>query len=105
MIELAGGRNAFGQVEGYKPLAPEAAIAAAPDVILCTDQGLAAAGGVDGLLRAPGLAATPAGRARRVRSLEALLLLGFGPRLPQAVAQLAEALHGGAAPPGRGSRA
>jgi iron complex transport system substrate-binding protein len=105
MIELAGGRNAFGQVEGYKPLAPEAAIAAAPDVILCTDQGLEAAGGIDGLLRAPGLAATPAGRARRVRSIEALLLLGFGPRLPQAVAQLAEALHGGAAPPGRGGRA
>lgn len=94
MITLAGGRNAFADVHGYKPLTPEAAIAAAPALILTTDQGLQAAGGVDGLLKAPGLAATPAGRARRVLSMDALLLLGFGPRLPQAVTQLAGLLHG-----------
>mgnify|MGYP001809789172 CR=1 FL=1 len=94
MIRLAGGANAFADTTGYKPLAPEAAIAAAPELILCTDQGLQAAGGVDGLLRAPGLAATPAGRARRVVAMDALLLLGFGPRLPQAVTQLAGLLHG-----------
>ena len=94
MIRLAGGANAFAGTTGYKPLAPEAAIAAAPELILCTDQGLQAAGGVDGLLRAPGLAATPAGRARRVVAMDALLLLGFGPRLPQAVTQLAGLLHG-----------
>jgi len=93
MIQLAGAANAFAAVNGYKPLTPEGAIAAAPDIILATDQGLEAAGGAEGLLRAPGLAATPAGRARRVVSLDALLLLGFGPRLPQAVAQLAAALH------------
>jgi iron complex transport system substrate-binding protein len=29
-----------------------------------------------------------------VVALDALFLLGFGPRLPQAVATLAEALHG-----------
>ena len=94
MISLAGGHNAFGDVTGYKPLTPEAAIAAAPDLILVTEQGLQAAGGVDGLLKAPGLAATPAGRARRVLAMDALLLLGFGPRLPQAVTQLAGLLHG-----------
>ena len=92
VIALAGGSNAFGEVSGYKPLSPEAAIAAAPTHILTTDQGLQAAGGIEGLLKAPGLAATPAGRARRVLALDALLLLGFGPRLPQAVAQLADAL-------------
>lgn len=95
VITLAGGANAFGEVSGYKPLSPEAAIAAAPTHILTTDQGLQAAGGVDGMLRAPGLAATPAGRTRRVLTLDALLLLGFGPRLPQAVAQLADALYPG----------
>jgi iron complex transport system substrate-binding protein len=94
MIAMAGGRNAFADVTGYKPLTPEAAIAAAPDLILTSDQGLQAAGGVDGLLKAPGLAATPAGRARRVLAMDALLLLGFGPRLPQAVTQLAGLLHG-----------
>ncbi len=93
LIRYAGGRNAFADVEGFKPLTPEAAIAAAPDVILATEQGLKAAGGVEGLLAAPGLAATPAGRARRVVAFEALYLLGFGPRLPRAVAQLAQALQ------------
>jgi iron complex transport system substrate-binding protein len=97
MLRYAGTVNVLASVDGYKPLTPEAAIAAAPDVILATEQGLQAAGGIDGLLKAPGLAQTPAGRARRVVALEALLLLGFGPRLPQAVAALADALHGKAA--------
>jgi iron complex transport system substrate-binding protein len=97
MLRYAGAVNVLGSVDGYKPLTPEAAIAAAPDVILATEQGLQAAGGIDGLLKAPGLAQTPAGRARRVVALDALFLLGFGPRLPQAVAALAEALHGKAA--------
>lgn len=97
MLRYAGTVNVLGSVDGYKPLTPEAAIAAAPDVILATEQGLQAAGGIDGLLKAPGLAQTPAGRARRVVALDALLLLGFGPRLPQAVAALADALHGKAA--------
>lgn len=97
MLRYAGTVNVLASVDGYKPLTPEAAIAAAPDVILATEQGLKAAGGIDGLLKAPGLAQTPAGRARRVVALEALLLLGFGPRLPQAVAALADALHGKAA--------
>jgi iron complex transport system substrate-binding protein len=97
MLRYAGAVNVLASIDGYKPLTPEAAIAAAPDVILATEQGLQAAGGIDGLLKAPGLAQTPAGRARRVVALEALLLLGFGPRLPQAVAALADALHGKAA--------
>jgi len=94
MLTLAGARNALAGVQGYKPLTAEAALQAAPDVVLCTTQGLDAQGGADGLLKAPGLALTPAGRARRVASMEALLLLGFGPRLPQAVAELTDRLHG-----------
>jgi iron complex transport system substrate-binding protein len=94
MLVLAGATNALGGFEGYKPLTPEAVIAAAPDIVLATDQGVLAAGGADGLLAAPGLALTPAGRQRRLLSMDALLLLGFGPRLPQAVAALADGLHG-----------
>ena len=55
VIGLAGAHNAFGEVSGYRPLTPEAAVAAAPEVILCTDQGLQAAGGVAGLLRDAGV--------------------------------------------------
>ncbi len=93
MLGYAGAINVFGDAfTGYKPLTPEAAIAAAPQVVVATEQGVQATGGIDGLLKAPGLAQTPAGQARRVIALDALLLLGFGPRLPQAVAALAEAM-------------
>ena len=93
MIRYAGAVNALGTAQGYQALSPEAAIAAGPDVILATAQGLEAVGGIDGLLRLPGLAQTPAARRRRVVSLETMEMLGFGPRLPQALARLATALH------------
>lgn len=93
LIAYAGARNAFAAAEGYKLLSPEATVAAAPDIIVTTDHGLATAGGAAGLLRAPGLAQTPAGKAQRVVSIEILLALGFGPRLPLAVTTLAEALY------------
>ncbi|UXH77553.1 heme/hemin ABC transporter substrate-binding protein [Roseateles amylovorans] len=96
MLAYAGAVNALQGVQGYKMLSPEAAIAAAPDVILATTQGLESSGGADGLLRLPGLAQTPAGRQRRVVALETMEMLGFGPRLPQALTKLATALHAGA---------
>ena len=57
------------------------------------DSGLQGMGGVDGFLALPGLAETPAGQAKNVVSLEDQLLLGFGPRLGQGVADLARLLH------------
>ncbi|MEH0165222.1 heme/hemin ABC transporter substrate-binding protein [Roseateles microcysteis] len=93
MLTYAGARNALAGVSGYKQLTPEAAIAAAPDVILTTNEGLQAAGGIAPLLQAPGLALTPAGRAKRVIAYDALELLGFGPRLPQLLPRFAESLY------------
>ncbi len=90
MIALAGGANAMTGFKGYRPLSSEAVIAAAPDLILCTREGIEALGGVEILLSRPGIALTPAGRARRVIHPDALYLLGFGPRLPQAVRDLAQ---------------
>lgn len=94
MIALAGGVNAITGYDGYKPLTPEAAIKAAPDIILVTTTGLESLGGIDGLLKLPGMALTPAGRASRVVALEDLYLLGFGPRTGAAVVDLAARLHG-----------
>jgi iron complex transport system substrate-binding protein len=92
MLELAGATNGLTGFNGYRPLTAEAAIGAAPDVIVTTSQGIDALGSVDALLSRPGLALTPAGRARRVAAFEALYLLGFGPRLPQAVEELGRRL-------------
>jgi iron complex transport system substrate-binding protein len=93
MLDYAGASNAISGFSGYKPLTPEAVIAAQPDVVLLTDQGLKAAGGVNGILKLPGLEQTSAGRKRRVISLEAMFLLGFGPRFPAAVAALNMAIE------------
>lgn len=92
VIGLAGGRNALEAMEGYKPLSAEAVVAAAPDVIVVSREGLEMAGGVEGVLAMPGVAMTPAGRAGRFEAFDAVFLLGFGPRLPEAVSALATAL-------------
>lgn len=92
MIRLAGGVNAF-DFEGYKPLTAEAAVAAAPDVILLPSRGLESSGGVAGVLAMPGVRQTPAGRNQRIIAMDDLLLLGFGPRTGQGVLELARLLH------------
>ena len=97
MIELAGGVNVAADTTGYKALSPEAVAGAAPDVILITDEGIEAVGGRDRLLAKAGLSQTPAARQGRVVAMNALLLLGFGPRTPEAAEQLAHALAGQAA--------
>lgn len=93
IIDLAGGRNAVERFDGFKPLSPEAAVAAAPDVILTTTGTRDALGGADKLLSRPALTATPAGETGRLIAMDGLLLLGFGPRTPEAANKLAEALH------------
>ncbi|HKP27123.1 MAG TPA: ABC transporter substrate-binding protein [Dongiaceae bacterium] len=100
IITLAGGQNAIGSFEEFKPASSEGIIASAPDVVLVTDLTLEKLGGVDGLLERPDIAQTPAGKARRIVAMDSLLLLGFGPRTPRAIRELAAALHPGyVAPP------
>ena len=57
------------------------------------DRGLAVVGGIEGLLEIPGMAQTKAGQGPHVISMADLYLLGFGPRLPEAIADLAQFLR------------
>lgn len=93
MVELAGGRNAVAAISGFKPLSAEVLIEAAPEVIVVPARGLATIAGETGLLALPGVADTPAGRNRRIVAFDDLLLLGFGPRLPGAIDELARLLR------------
>jgi iron complex transport system substrate-binding protein len=94
MLTYAGATNAVRGFKGYKPLTPEAMIAAQPDCLLVTEQGLQSAGGLEALYKLPGLAQTPAGRSKAVITMDALRLLGFGPRMPEAVLALNQAFQG-----------
>jgi len=96
MIEAAGARNAGTEIGLENPftwLTSEALVAAQPDVLLLTTTGLASVGGIDGLLEIPGIAQTPAGKARRVVTIEDGLLFGFGSRTPDALAELIGKLY------------
>lgn len=93
MIALAGGRNAAAALDGFKPLTAEAAVAAQPDVVLMLARGVDSLGGADAVWQQPGLAQTPAAQGRRLVTMDDLYLLGFGPRLGEAVRELGRQLH------------
>ncbi|MCB9527452.1 MAG: ABC transporter substrate-binding protein [Myxococcales bacterium] len=92
MITAAGGQNAVDGYAGYRPLTAEAVVLARPDVVLATPRSLAAVGGEAGLWKTPGIAATPAGQAKRLVVMDDLDLLGFGPATGTAVVALTRAL-------------
>jgi iron complex transport system substrate-binding protein len=98
MITAAGATDAGTEagVQGYQPITPEALVTAKPDVILLLDGGLQSVGGVDGVLKLPGVAQTPAGAARRVVSLDDQHLLGLGPRAGGALTDLIAKLYAAA---------
>jgi iron complex transport system substrate-binding protein len=88
MIDLLGAVNVLDAGQGYKPLTPEAVAQAAPDVILTTQESIDLRGSVEAFWQQAGLAFTPAARQRRLVSMDAMALLGFGPRLPQVLDEL-----------------
>ena len=63
-----------------------------PDVILVMSKGLESVGGVQGLLKLPGIAQTKAGKNSAVIDVDDSLLLSFGPRTPSLVEALATAI-------------
>ncbi|MGQ3300541.1 heme/hemin ABC transporter substrate-binding protein [Reyranella sp.] len=93
IIKLAGGINAVDGYSGYRPLTPESVIASKADFVLVTRQTVEAMGGKQAILNQPSLNRTPAGKAGRIIEFDTLLLLGFGPRTPEAATELAIALH------------
>jgi iron complex transport system substrate-binding protein len=88
LLRFAGLTNVITEFQGYRALTAEALASAAPDVIVNTVQGIEALGGEAAFWKRPEWALTPAYPRRALVALEASLLLGFGPRLPAAVAAL-----------------
>jgi iron complex transport system substrate-binding protein len=92
IIKLAGGANAVSGFKDFKPLTPESLLDANPDVILMFDSGLESLGGIDGLLKVPGVAMTNAGKNKQVIEMDGQFLTGFGPRVGAAIAALSKKL-------------
>jgi iron complex transport system substrate-binding protein len=95
LIEAVGGVDvgAAAGVVGTVSITPEALVAASPDVIIVTSEGLDALGGIEGLLAIPGFAETPAGRDRRILDYPEGDILTFGPRIADSLALLIQDLR------------
>ena len=65
-------------------------VAAEPDLLLMMESGLEVFGGKEAVLNAPGVRQTPAGKHKRIVTMDGLYLLGFGPRLGKAVTELSQ---------------
>ncbi len=92
MLTLAGATPAMQVHKGYQALSAEAVVQARPDIILTTEDSIEASGGVEAFWRHPGLALTPAARHQRLVGMDAMALLGFGPRLPDMLMRLHQAV-------------
>ena len=75
----------------FNTLTAESLAALNPDVIVVMSKGLESVGGIDGLLKLPGVAQTKAGKNSAVIDVDDSLLLSFGPRTPSLVEALATA--------------
>lgn len=82
MIVGAGAIDAGAEsgVFGAVPMTPEALVAAAPDVIVLPEAGLAALGGTEAFAALPGVAETPAGENRAFLAYDEAYFFNLGPR-------------------------
>lgn len=86
VLDVAGFNNVFADIQGYKPLTPEAAINANPDVILVFHSRKS----LDELAANPALSLTQAVQNGQLYNVDDLDLLSFGPRLGTALQGLLE---------------
>ncbi|WP_328722048.1 ABC transporter substrate-binding protein [Streptomyces sp. NBC_00247] len=85
--------KASGLTKDFTAITSEALAKAAPDAILVMTKGLESVGGIDGMLKIPGVAETPAGLDRRIVSVDDGVLLNYGPRTDQVLADIVGQLY------------
>ncbi|MEU7349630.1 ABC transporter substrate-binding protein [Streptomyces albidoflavus] len=98
LLEAAGALDAgkeSGLRKDFTAITSEALAKAAPDAILVMAKGLKSVDGIDGLVEIPGVAETPAGMDRRVVSIDDGVLLNYGPRTDQVLADMVDQLYAG----------
>jgi iron complex transport system substrate-binding protein len=77
----------------FAPFTAESFAVEDPEILLVMSKGLESVGGVDGLVNLPGVAQTTAGKKRAVIAIDDSLLLSFGPRTPDLLLKIAEAIE------------
>lgn len=80
-------------ITDYKPASAESLALIDPDLVLMMSSGLESAGGIDGILTRPGMAATTAGTKQRIVDMEDGAVLAFGPNYAKVLVSLANAIY------------
>lgn len=93
LLRMAGAKNIFSDIEGWKPLSRELLIAANPEHLVVTERALKSIGGLEGMLSDPLLAATEALNADNVHVYAGMSLLGFGLQTLEVAISLKEAIE------------
>ena len=93
VVRWAGGVNAVDSVGGMMRLTPELIAKTAPDIIIATDVGFDRLGSADKFAAMPGVAETPAGKAKRIYRVDETEVMYFGPRTAASVRKIAGWLH------------
>ncbi|GGP75833.1 heme/hemin ABC transporter substrate-binding protein [Streptomyces sindenensis] len=96
LLEAAGAVDAgkeSGLDKDFTAITSEALAKAAPDAILLMTKGFESVGGMDGLVKIPGIAETPAGLDRRVVTVDDGVLLNYGPRTDRVLTEIVEQLY------------
>lgn len=90
-IKAAGLQNAMAGIQRYQPLSQEGVISSAAQLIVATTDGIRTLGGADNLWKLPGIALTPAGKARQLLIVDDMALTGFALDTPAAIRKLRQA--------------
>ncbi|EJF75233.1 ABC transporter substrate-binding protein [Bartonella alsatica] len=93
MIKLSGGINAITDYKGYKLLNSEALLKSNPDVILLVKHD-GKSTNLEKILAIPAVQATNAAKNHAIKQMDAMYLLGFGPRTADASRELINILYG-----------
>lgn len=88
IIRIAGGKNAANGFSKFKPYTTEALINANPDIILMFDFGYKSLGGINSILKMPGIMLTNAGKNKKIVEMDGDLLVNFSVRLAGAISEL-----------------
>ena len=91
LIEAIGGVDvgAKNLPRAFNTLTAESLAQLNPDVLLVMTKGLESVGGIDGLVKLPGVAQSGAGKRKAIVSVDDSLLLSFGPRSYSLLQQMA----------------
>lgn len=94
MIRMAGGKNAFQSFTSYKPISQESMIVASPEVILIARHAAKGMSDAD-LYSHKSLSQTPAAKNKKIIVVDTLLMLGYGPRIAEAIGVVSKQIHSG----------